>query len=295
MAIHDEAGVGRRKLDMVEPVGRGDHHLALPGADIDGEDLHRDARFQPFIEAHFLRLGKAERFSVRAVGGIIGLAELLLDLRRGALLGAVGLERLVARRPLAEQQRLVRIDRADRTAIDGRDLAHLAAVDVGGIERRRAGAVVALVAGIIGGARLAPGEEQLDILALDQRPDAPVGQRQHRNAVGGGDHHLVALRRIAVLVEIEAGAARHIGQSQHAVAGGLVDPFGHGLGQRRGRRAHRQRRHQAHHHRLHLMALHQLAASASASGMSARFSIAARPHCDAALVETSGHSTIGRT
>ena len=295
VAIHDEAGVRRRKLDMVEPIRRSDDDLPLAGADVDGEDLHWNLRFQPFVQAHFLRLGETERLSIRAVGGIMRLAEGLLDLRRPGLLRAVGLKRLVAGGPLAKQQRFVGIDRPYRTAIDRRDFAGLAAVDIrhedGGAPRP----VIALAAGIIGRAGLAPGEQQLQILALDQRLDGPVGQRHHRYAVGRRYHHLVALGRIAVLMEIEAGAARLVGQAQDTVAGRLVDPFGGGLCLRGSGEANHHHRGPSDHRFAHPQFLFSAAAHSSASGMRARFWIAANPHCDAALVETPGHSTVGPT
>ena len=292
MAIHDEAGIGGRELDMVEPVGRGDDDLPLAGANVDGEDFHRNLRFQPLVEAHLLGFGEGQRLAVGAGGGIIGLAELLLDLGLSALLRAVGLERPVAGRPLAEQQAFVRVDRADRALCHGGDAARLAAVDVGGEDGGGPARIVAAAAGIIGAARPASGEEKLQIAALDQRRHAPVGERHDADAIGRRDDHLVALRRVAVLVEIEAGGARGlIGDLDDPMPGGGVGPLPDRLGEGGagpGERRERYQRNAAFHREVLLQPC-----AGSASGISARFSIAASPHWAAALVETFGHSTVG--
>ena len=123
VAVQQQRRIGRRKLHVIEPVGRVDQHLARARGDVDGEDVHRHVGGQTLRHAVFLGGGEAHRLAVRAdrVIAAVRARHLRPRLQRHVLIG-VG----------ADQQRVVGVDRGDEALGDGGDLRRLAGGDVDG-------------------------------------------------------------------------------------------------------------------------------------------------------------------
>ena len=61
VAVHQQAGVGRGELDVVEPVGRAVDRLDLAGGDRDREERHGKTSGPARLQARFLRRGRGLR------------------------------------------------------------------------------------------------------------------------------------------------------------------------------------------------------------------------------------------
>ncbi len=244
---HDEAGVGGRKLEVAEPFALPAHVLELAGPGVDREDHVGRAGVNPrelIVQHQFLGLRVGHGFPVGSGRLVVGLLEARIRPRHAAPRAApVPATGTVVRRfgPLdigAQQQRLVGVERGHHAA--GRQLHHLPCFQrrhIGRVNHRlchrlfravRLGRLLRHPFRVVDVARFVAGDEH-SCRPGDHFLDFPGGQ------VDGGDpvvpvadrnDQVLAVCRVGVLVEIEAGRAGFAGKADDAVPGVGIDPLG---------------------------------------------------------------------
>ncbi len=217
VAKHHQPRIGGREQQMVQPVVRAVNHLHLARVHIQREHCHRQPRRPPLL--HHLPL-------------VLRLIECVHLRPAAALPPAI----VLARRPFdvsSSQQRLIRVHRRHRSPRrQCADPPRLARIDIR--PPRRA------VFDVVNPPALPP---RLDHPHASRHhlPGGPRRQIHHRHPVRRRVNHPPAVRRVPVLVEVEARAARLLRQPDHAMPGVRIHPFRRRLlcAQHRG---HHQRR-----------------------------------------------------
>jgi hypothetical protein len=219
VAVHQQAGVGRRELQVSQPVRRFEDDLLFAGARVDREHLHRNARLLALEQTDFLRLGEGERFAVLADGLVIRLETRI----------ARSLFQLpVAFREGSQQERLIRVDRRDRAMRDRGDPLRLSAGGLDGEDPDLAlllGSTRVLAAREVDEPRPASDEQRAG-LAFDELRVLSRADFDDAEAVAHLDEHEAAIRGDAVLVEVDRSGSRLRGQPHDPVPRGGIDPFG---------------------------------------------------------------------
>ena len=86
-----------------------------------------------------------------------------------------------------------------------------------------------VVLNVINALRLMAGDDDAHA-ALHHRMGGVRGEVEAGDALGGGVDHLLAVGGVAVLVEVQAGAAWFVGEADDAMAGIGIDPAPRGIG-----------------------------------------------------------------
>ncbi len=186
---------------MIEPVGAMENLFALARLEIDGEEYARQMSGEGALHHLALVARLIERMHLAGSGP--GWQQKTRD--RAFDIGAGG-------------QGLIGVDRADAAMRRKRgDLACLAGINIGGIER-----VIGKLH-VIDTLRFVAGGHDGDP-PLNNGPRLERRQIEHRNTVRSGVDHLFVVCRIGIVVEIEAGAAGFLRETDDAVPGIGIDP-----------------------------------------------------------------------